>query len=419
MLREEDRDLKIFHRRLVVFITVSTLLLYVGVWHFARNAHLESIRAKAQTYMDLVLTVREWNSENKGAWVSGRYDSEESRYLRARGISDVTRTVDGQALVLVDPYTMIGEIADLSTGNDSVRFRLISNTPINPDNYPDAWESTALEDIDRGEEWVESFVDAPSAGQEYRFVTPLSAQRSCLDCHTTPPTETGNSRYIGAFSIAMPAEPLQLTLRNLTLLLLLAWLATTGATLLVVRTMMRRLMAELQTVNKDLRRAATIDQLTGLANRQMTLARLNEEFERSKRSGGHLSIVEFDLDHFKSVNDTHGHLVGDRVLRHFAERASSVIRPYDLLGRIGGEEFLLVAPNSDLEAASSLAERVLHAFRSDHLTHEGAPLRTTASAGVATIAESDAEPEFLLERADQALYQAKQDGGDRIGKSEV
>lgn len=416
MLLEEDHDLKKFYRRLVVIIVVSTFVLYLGVWQFARDAYLESIRVKAQTYVDLVLTVREWNSENKGAWVSGRSDPVESRYLRTRGVDDETRTVDGNSLVLIDPYTMIGEIADLSTDNDSVRFRLISRTPINPDNTPDAWESTALENIDDGDEWFEAFVDTDDEEQEYRFVTPLFAQRSCLDCHSQP-TGPGARAYIGAFSIAMPAETMRLTLRNLMVLLIIAWIATAGVTLFVVRTMMGRLKAELREMNKDLRRAATIDPLTGLANRQVTLSRLKEEFERSKRSGGALSIIEFDLDHFKSVNDTHGHLVGDKVLRHFAVTASSGIRPYDLLGRVGGEEFLLVAPNSDLEDATALAERVLAIFRSQHAEHQGSPLRTTASAGVASIAESDETPEFLLERADEALYRAKQAGRDRVSQS--
>jgi diguanylate cyclase (GGDEF)-like protein len=117
-----------------------------------------------------------------------------------------------------------------------------------------------------------------------------------------------------------------------------------------------------------------------------------------------------DIDHIKSVNDTHGHLVGDQALIAYTQRVSSVLRPYDRIGRYGGEEFLLLLPDADAAAAHSVIERVRAA-----VAVENAPLpRLTASAGLTEIRPTDASVDALLGRADAALYLAKAGGRDRV-----
>ena len=117
-----------------------------------------------------------------------------------------------------------------------------------------------------------------------------------------------------------------------------------------------------------------------------------------------------DLDHFKEVNDRYGHLAGDEVLKRCAAAHAKLARASDLCGRFGGEEFLLVAPETDLEGAMALAERVRHSLR--EMSADG--IRVTASFGVTVLAESDQSLDELLKRADDALYRAKSGGRDRV-----
>lgn len=157
---------------------------------------------------------------------------------------------------------------------------------------------------------------------------------------------------------------------------------------------------------------ATHDQLTGLLNRPAILEGLHVEWERSRRTGCGLAIALVDIDHFKTVNDTYGHLAGDEVLRHVATQMQATLRPYDLFGRYGGEEFLLVLPNCAISQAYAVAERLRSIVSALPVPIEGRrePHRVTLSVGVAA-ADSGKLPEsLLLQAADLAMYRAKQAG---------
>jgi diguanylate cyclase (GGDEF)-like protein len=159
---------------------------------------------------------------------------------------------------------------------------------------------------------------------------------------------------------------------------------------------------------------STKDPLTGLGNRGATLAELQSRFELSRRHGRPISVIMCDLDHFKQVNDQHGHGAGDIVLAGFGERVRQNLRATDLAGRIGGEEFLLVLPETEMEGAQLLAER-LRASLSDtpHLLPKG-PLQVTCSLGVAQWVQEDRDAGALLGRADEALYAAKRQGRNQV-----
>ncbi len=161
------------------------------------------------------------------------------------------------------------------------------------------------------------------------------------------------------------------------------------------------------------RTQATHDPLTGLWNHSAILDILRVELERAQRQGTGLGVAMADLDHFKQINDTYGHRAGDAVLREVAQRMRSAMRPYDSVGRYGGEEFLIVVPGSDAAGAMNQAERLRAATGTDliQLTKKG--LRVTVSLGVAARNESKSTDwESLLRAADAALYQAKRDGRD-------
>lgn len=163
-----------------------------------------------------------------------------------------------------------------------------------------------------------------------------------------------------------------------------------------------------------LRALATTDGLTGLANRRHFLAVAERDVAQARRSGRPLALAIFDVDRFKAVNDTFGHHVGDDVLRAVAATTVATVRAADALGRYGGEEFAVVWPDTDAEAATVAAERLRAAVAELRVPAEGGPVAVTLSVGVAVGQGPDVDLEALLRRADAAQYRAKQMGRDRV-----
>jgi diguanylate cyclase (GGDEF)-like protein len=157
------------------------------------------------------------------------------------------------------------------------------------------------------------------------------------------------------------------------------------------------------------------DALTGLLNRRSMLDLVNKELSRAQREGAAVGLIMCDVDHFKRINDRHGHLAGDAVLREVARRLEKGVRPYDLVGRYGGEEFLILCPRSDFSATHGIAERLRSAFHQTALLTSEGSFDVSLSFGVAVLEARDRfEIEPFLKRADDALYQAKRLGRNRV-----
>ena len=172
----------------------------------------------------------------------------------------------------------------------------------------------------------------------------------------------------------------------------------------------------LEEANRELERVAHTDMLTGLANRRLLLARLEMEFSRARRHGTPLALLLIDLDRFKQVNDTRGHLVGDAVLRATGAELRALTRPEDIPARYGGEELALLLTDTGADGARTAALRVWQRLRS--LEHEdpatGGTFRVSCCIGVALLDPMDSEANDLIARADAALYAAKADGRDCV-----
>jgi len=171
-----------------------------------------------------------------------------------------------------------------------------------------------------------------------------------------------------------------------------------------------RLREELRKVKEE----ANIDPLTGLRNRRSFERALHEFFRDFKKFGYPFSLIMMDLDNFKDINDTYGHLAGDKVLREVGNIFRNYLRAKDVPARTGGEEFTVILPGIRKEEASLVAERLRKVIANHTVEHEGKKIGVTASFGVTEIREGIEEPEDLIREADEKLYQAKRTGKDKV-----
>jgi len=172
----------------------------------------------------------------------------------------------------------------------------------------------------------------------------------------------------------------------------------------------QRLLRELQSLSRT-------DGLTGVPNRRSFDEALTQEIARSRRHRDALGLVMLDIDHFKKINDAHGHPGGDEVLRSFARTVAGTLREGDVLYRYGGEEFVALLSHADLAGAVNAAERIVRAVSESPIQVGPTAINITTSAGVAALASCDADGSSLVARADGALYEAKRSGRNRVQAS--
>ena len=167
--------------------------------------------------------------------------------------------------------------------------------------------------------------------------------------------------------------------------------------------------------HEEIQRIAVLDGLTGAFNRRFGMQRLKEEYSRAVRQEAPLAVLMVDIDHFKRINDTYGHLVGDRAIKLVVEQIRHVVREGDVIVRYGGEEFMVILPGADSHNAVEVAERLRRRVGETELRQGDQTIHMTASIGVASLPEIRVEsPEDLIECADEALYQAKRNGRNQV-----
>lgn len=182
------------------------------------------------------------------------------------------------------------------------------------------------------------------------------------------------------------------------------------------------LQSELISAHEALRKEATHDYLTGVWNRAGILDILQRECARMVRTKGKISVIMADIDHFKAVNDTYGHLAGDDVLREVSRRMQSSVRSYDSIGRYGGEEFVIVLPDSEAISGTQQAERLRNSVGEKPVETDGLMISVTLSLGVAVMSQNHSDDyQALLRVADSALYRAKESGRNQtcMGENEI
>jgi diguanylate cyclase (GGDEF)-like protein len=190
----------------------------------------------------------------------------------------------------------------------------------------------------------------------------------------------------------------------------LVWRLVTSAAYLVVMGVAMTGLEKLRRSQAQLARLVTQDQLTNVLNARAFADRLSQELDRNRRYPRPLALLYMDLDNFKVINDTHGHQTGDAVLRLVADAMRSSVRQADVVGRLGGDEFAVLMPETDAQLADAAAKRLAASLRN---VFRGTP-NVTASIGVVACTATEANTDDLIRRADQAMYDAKKLGKDRV-----
>lgn len=196
-----------------------------------------------------------------------------------------------------------------------------------------------------------------------------------------------------------------------------AWQFAAGYLLLSALSLLAlRVQLATERQREEMRKLANTDALTGIANRRHILNLGNRELSRARRYGNPLSVLMLDIDKFKSINDRWGHPSGDRVIQELANATMLLVRGQDMCGRLGGEEFALILPETDASGAAVIAERLRRTVEASEACRadDGTVVRFTISIGVASLTPADASFEAMLQRADKALYRAKEGGRNRL-----
>lgn len=405
MLQNEEKGIyKTFRISITLTIALCLSGIFLGMTVRTRDLINEELLENARAHVSTIILARQWNAGYGGVYVEKKNGVQSNPFFEN---PDIT-TTDGRTFTIRNPAMMTREISELTRKTREFSYHIASLKPVNPSNAPDESERKALTAFERGQKeayWEEDINGVPFM----RYMAPLATEKPCLACHASQGYREGDIR--GGISVNIPIGTIKRKLmQNLILILTFAVLTTT-LLMGLIWFFTRRLIRKISQARTTIETLATTDALTGCYNRGHILERFEEELLRAQRTGHGFCIIMFDLDHFKRINDTLGHQAGDAVLKEAVSRTSSMLRPYDLIGRYGGEEFLVLLPESSAEDALGIADRVRAAIGSEPF---GAmAIKVTISAGVSCMTGDAETVDRMLGRADSALYEAKASGRNR------
>jgi len=359
---------------------------------------------QARIVFNTIVLARKWNAKYGGVYVEKKHGVESNPYLENPDI----RTVDGRVFTLRNPALMTREISEHAEKEGMFKFHITSLRLINPHNKPDEFEEKALRQFETGAVKELFQTELINKRRYFRYMAPLYIEQDCLQCHKHQNYAIGEVR--GGISISFDVEELQSKIKYNTITIVVFGIITILLLLGLIYFFMSRLIKKLEEARQTIEQIAITDQLTEVFNRRHIMSRFEEEFEKFKRLKKNVSCIMADVDNFKAVNDSYGHLVGDQVLKAISHRIRNTVRAYDILGRYGGEEFLIIMPDTSLEDARELADRIRTRVKEETVNNA----TITLSLGVVCVEESDRSVDDIIRRADQNLYKAKKDGKDRV-----
>lgn len=412
----QKSDYKSPWKRFAVNISMVILLfisaLFTGIYLNNQKTIEQELKNRGQALFSILVVTRKWNALHGGVFVEKTPGMESNPYLQN---PDITAS-DGKTYTKKNPALMTREISEIADREGAFQFHITSLKPLNPKNTPDPFERQALLRFAQGKNEAIS-KEKRDGATYYRYMAPLFVEQPCLACHAAQGYQLGDVR--GGISVRFNIEGMEHALMLNRLLLGLLFMVTLASFQGIVHRLVSALKRKLVAAEELIREMAITDDLTKLKNRRFLLNRIREELDRATRYRRPLACIFFDVDHFKRVNDDYGHEAGDVVLKTISATAQEQCRQTDTLGRYGGEEFLMLLPETDLEQASALAERLRQAIAEQTSLVDQHQIRVTATFGVACYSPESAaaQPELsdFIKQADTAMLEAKKAGRNRVG----
>ncbi|BCO11296.1 hypothetical protein GEOBRER4_n1402 [Citrifermentans bremense] len=370
----------------------------------------------ARAYIDKDMLFRDWNTMHGGVYVPVTPENPPNQDLPKSVPERDIKTPTGRVLTFINPAYMMRQVYELARKEKKISEHVTSLKPLRPENKPDTWDTRALIALEDGNQEVSEIVT--EEGKRYlKLMRPLKVEKSCLLCHSQQGYKEGDIG--GGITVTFPMELLEVSIWDEEQLLMsghaFMWLLGLTGLYAGYRGLRQRTIerdkaeAELKQANAALENLATTDFLTGIYNRRKFEELLHTEVAEAKRLDIPLSLIFFDIDHFKKINDTLGHECGDTVLREIGLEVSKRLREIDIFARYGGEEFVILTYN-DCRSARKLAEKIRTAIE-HHSFAIGE--KVTCSFGVTQFCHPDTIDEFV-NRADFAMYEAKKSGRNLI-----
>jgi diguanylate cyclase (GGDEF)-like protein len=387
---------------LVIALVLSGIFLDMAVR--TRQLLNEENIIQARVVFNTIVLTRKWNANYGGVYVEKKKGVESNPYLEDPDV----RTADGRVFTLRNPALMTREISEYAEKEGLFKFHITSLKLVNPHNKPDEFEEKALRQFENGVAKEVSRTELVNNRAYFRYIAPLYIESQCLQCHKHQNYAVGEVR--GGISITFDIEGLEKKISYNTMTIVLFGIITTLLLLGLIYFFMARLIKKLDEARQTIEKIAITDELTTLFNRRHILSRFQEEFEKFRRRHEKVSCIMADIDNFKSINDSYGHQTGDQVLMFISALMRNTVRAYDIPGRYGGDEFLIILPDTDLEDARNLAERIRTRAGEEPIN----TVTVTLSLGVVCVQESDQSVDDIIRRADENLYTAKKNGRDRV-----
>jgi len=404
---------KYIYRKFIISVSLASVLCLSVIFSIVsvtnRKLIFEQARVEAREIFNSIVITRKWNASYGGVYVEKKPGIESNPFLENPDI----RTVDGRIFTKKAPAVMTREISELAARKGPFTFHITSLKPLNPKNKPDEFEARALQLFEKGEKEVYQ-KETRDDMTYFRYMAPLYVEKECLECHAKQGYAIGEIR--GGISVTFNVEDILHIQKSNTIIIALLATLSISALLGLLFFFTFRMARKISDTRQQIENLAILDALTGLFNRRHVMERFSEELERAKRLQNDLGCIMIDIDNFKTINDTYGHLVGDKTLREVSDILKNSIRTYDIAGRYGGEEFLIVLPDTGFEDTLMLAERIRTNIKTQPVAKSDLTpaITVTISLGIASIRDTDIAIDNMIKRADDGLYAAKKSGKDKV-----
>jgi diguanylate cyclase (GGDEF)-like protein len=419
------------NKNFLIYFTITTIFFFtlfiIKYINDSRNDYQviseKILFQQASTLFNNIVTMRKWSSDHGAIYVKAHEGIEPNPYLH----DNHTYTKENELLIKINPAWMTRQLSEISNKNENFYFKITSLNPINPSNTPDKFEKTALQDLNKN---IDKKFYTNIENNKYNLMGSLKVEPSCLSCHTEQNYKVGD--IIGGLRVSVPIdnyiENIEISNSKTNALYFITFFTSIVFIIIITftissiyarelnirklnRTLEKKVhkrTKELRDANKRLTEISTIDYLTNIPNRRYFFESGSKYFYLAKREESDLSIICIDIDHFKKINDTYGHNIGDEILKLIASTINTYVRKSDILARIGGEEFTILVNNMNEEKAFVFAEKIRTHI--EKLTYENndIKIKVTISLGISQMKKDDNKLDSIILRADKALYAAKE-----------